>query len=80
MQLINNSMKSNLRFKLFVVCLALIAIPAMVSAATKNVKIKHSVMVGNGIAKFIPKGYDASKIPSLAIVKEPQELGKLPSG
>lgn len=35
MQLINNSMKSNLRFKLFVVCLALIAIPAMVSAATK---------------------------------------------
>ena len=80
MQLINNSMKSNLRFKLFVVCLALIAIPATVSAATKNVKIKRSVMVGNGIAKFIPKGYDASKIPSLAIVKEPQEQGKLPSG
>lgn len=80
MQLINNSMKSNLRFKLFVACLALIAIPATVSAATKNVKIKRSVMVGNGIAKFIPKGYDASKIPSLAIVKEPQEQGKLPSG
>lgn len=34
-------------------------------------------MVGNGIAKFIPKGYDAKKVPSLAISKEPEEQGKL---
>lgn len=37
-------------------------------------------MVGDGIAKFVPKGYDARQMPSLAIECEPQERGPLPAG
>lgn len=59
------------------VFMAFMTIPTIAEAATKNVKIIRSVMVGNGIAKFIPKGYDAKKVPSLAISKEPEEQGKL---
>ena len=36
-------------------------------------------MVGDGIAKFIPEGFDAQKIPSFAIEKEPREQGALPA-
>ena len=35
-------------------------------------------MVGDGIARFIPKGYDAEKIPTFAIADEPEEKGSLP--
>ena len=38
------------------------------------------MMVGEGIAEFIPKGYDAEKIPSFAIDGEPEETGNLPEG
>ncbi len=34
------------------------------------------MMVGEGIAEFIPKGYDAEKIPSFAIDGEPEETGQ----
>lgn len=56
------------------VCL-LAAFPVWVSAATKDVRTVHSAMVGDGIAVFIPKGYDAEKIPSFAIEDEPSEQG-----
>ncbi len=72
-------MKTCIKIKLLAM-LAVMAVPIAVMAATKNVKIKRSVMVGNGIAKFIPKGFDAKKIPSLAIEKEPAEQGALPEG
>lgn len=38
------------------------------------------MMVGEGIAEFIPKGYDAEKIPSFAVDGEPEETGNLPEG
>lgn len=70
-------MKNIFYLKVIAVFMAFMTIPTIAGAATKNVKIIRSVMVGNGIAKFIPKGYDAKKVPSLAISKEPEEQGKL---
>lgn len=70
-------MKNIFYLKVIAVFMAFMTIPTIAEAATKNVKIIRSVMVGNGIAKFIPKGYDAKKVPSLAISKEPEEQGKL---
>ena len=57
---------------------ALVAMPLWSSAAVKNVKVTQGVMVGDGIARFIPKGYDAEKIPTFAIADEPEEKGSLP--
>lgn len=70
-------MKNIFYLKVIAVFMAFMTIPTIAEATTKNVKIIRSVMVGNGIAKFIPKGYDAKKVPSLAISKEPEEQGKL---
>ena len=51
----------------------LTAFPLLADAATQKVSIKQSVLVGDGIAKFIPEGFDAKKVPSFAIEKEPRE-------
>ena len=58
----------------------LTALPLLADAATQKVSIKQSVLVGDGIAKFIPEGFDAKKVPSFAIEKEPRERGILPIG
>ena len=57
----------------------LTAFPLLADAATQKVSIKQSVLVGDGIAKFIPEGFDAKKVPSFAIEKEPRERGILPA-
>ena len=57
----------------------LTAFPLLLNASTQKVDIARSIMVGNGIAKFIPEGFDAKKVPSFAIEKEPREQGTLPS-
>ena len=44
-----------------------------------NVKMEKEVMVGDGIAKFVPKGFNLSQMPSFALKAEPQEKGMLPS-
>lgn len=44
-----------------------------------NVKMEKEVIVGNGIAKFVPKGFNLSQMPSFALKAEPQEKGMLPS-
>ena len=41
----------------------LTALPLLADAATQKVSIKQSVLVGDGIAKFIPEGFDAKKVP-----------------
>ena len=56
----------------------LTALPLLADAATQKVSIKQSVLVGDGIAKFIPEGFDAKKVPSFAIEKEPRERGHTP--
>ena len=40
----------------------LTALPLLADAATQKVSIKQSVLVGDGIAKFIPEGFDAKKV------------------
>lgn len=67
------------RIRKAIICL-LASLPLLANASTHKVSITRSVMVGNGIAKFIPEGYDAKRMPSLAIEKEPRENGTLPSG
>lgn len=44
-----------------------------------NVKMKKEVMVGEGIAKFMPQGFNLKQMPSFALKAEPQEKGMLPS-
>ena len=44
-----------------------------------NVKMEKEVIVGDGIAKFVPKGFNLSHMPSFALKAEPQEKGMLPS-
>lgn len=44
-----------------------------------NVKMEKKVIVGDGIAKFVPKGFNLSQMPSFALKAEPQEKGMLPS-
>lgn len=44
-----------------------------------NVKMEKEVMIGDGIAKFVPKGFNLSQMPSFALKAELQEKGMLPS-
>lgn len=44
-----------------------------------NVKMEKEVMVGEGIAKFVPQGFNLKQMPSFALKAEPQEKGMLPS-
>lgn len=44
-----------------------------------NMKMEKEVIVGDGIAKFVPKGFNLSQMPSFALKAEPQEKGMLPS-
>lgn len=44
-----------------------------------NVKMKKEVMVGEGIAKFVPQDFNLKQMPSFALKAEPQEKGMLPS-
>lgn len=44
-----------------------------------NVKMEKEVIVGDGIAKFVPKGFNLSQMPSFSLKAEPQEKGMLPS-
>lgn len=67
-------------------CIKTVAISLLVTlslstnASTRKVNVARSVMVGNGIAKFVPDGFDAKKVSSFAIEKEPREQGALSSG
>ena len=58
----------------------LTAFPLLADAATQKVSIKQSVLVGDGIAKFIPEGFDAKKVPSFAFEKDVREAYSLPIG
>ena len=51
----------------------LVTLSLSINASTRKVNVARSVMVGNGIAKFVPDGFDAKKVPSFAIEKEPRE-------
>jgi alpha-glucosidase len=60
--------------------LLFIGLPVSITfAANESVQTARAAQIGDGIAWFIPSGYDAKKTPSLALVAEPQELGALPA-
>lgn len=45
----------------------LVTLSLSINASTRKVNVARSVMVGNGIAKFVPDGFDAKKVPSLQL-------------
>lgn len=50
------------------------------TASAQDIKIEKKVMVGDGIAKFIPAGFNLKQMPSFALKGEPREQGDLPAG
>jgi len=48
------------------------------SAYAQTIPIQRSALVGQGIALFIPEGFNASQTPSLILKKEPAVIGQLP--
>jgi len=42
--------------------------------------MEKKVMVGDGIAKFVPQGFNLKQMPSFALKGEPKEKGTLPAG
>ena len=74
---INNNMNFN-HLKTAMICLLAVCIQ-ITHAGTQQVNIERSFMVGDGIAQFIPTGYDAKKIPSFALQSEPRKKGELAS-
>ena len=43
-----------------------------------NVKTEKVTLVGTRIVEFVPEGYDASRTPSLMLVREPEKIGEMP--
>ena len=76
---LRRKVKSWTKVSTMMACL-MAALPLWAEATARQLKIERSVMVGEGIAKFIPKGFEAAKIPSFALEKDPPEQGKLPDG
>ncbi|HEY9508539.1 MAG TPA: TIM-barrel domain-containing protein, partial [Verrucomicrobiae bacterium] len=51
-----------------------------VTGSVQSVAITNSSMIGNGIAEFVPAGFDSPQTPSLSLVAEPVVTGALPNG
>lgn len=59
---------------------AVVAAFCLIRAEAAPVAVKSGVMVGEGIARFVPEGHDPAKNPSFSIAREPKATGKLPDG
>ena len=55
------------------------ALSGAVGASAADVPVASTALVGDGIALFVPQGYDPSKTPSLMLEKEPVYTGALPA-
>lgn len=56
-----------------------VALSGAVGASAADVPVVSTAMVGDGIALFVPQGYDPSKTPSLMLEKEPVYTDALPA-
>ena len=77
MSIHNDVSNSNMVNLMIVGVLGMLCFTGWLSA--HNVKMEKEVIVGDGIAKFVPKGFNLSQMPSFALKAEPQEKGMLPS-
>ena len=48
------------------------------TAFAGDVKTEKVTLVGTRIVEFVPEGYDASRTPSLMLVREPKKIGEVP--
>lgn len=62
------------------ICLTVLLSSVLTGLSAKNIRLEKKVMVGKGIAKFVPRGFDAQSMVSFALKAEPAETGKLPDG
>lgn len=62
--------------------LSLLCLVAMLfevhTALAGDVKTEKVTLVGKRIVEFVPEGYDASRTPSLMLVREPEKIGEVP--
>lgn len=62
--------------------LSLLCLVAMLfevhTALAGDVKAEKVTLVGKRIVEFVPEGYDASRTPSLMLVREPEKIGEVP--
>ena len=56
-----------------------VAFAGATAANAAPVEVASTAMVGDGIALFVPQGYDPAKTPSLMLEKEPVYTAALPS-
>ena len=61
------------------ICTMLLSLAGFGCASARNVKLAKEVLVGEGIAKFEPKGFNAPSMVSFALKEEPEEIGALPA-
>jgi alpha-glucosidase len=64
--------KNNIAFMFTLACV-------VNAAAQKNVPIQSKTIVGDGIAMFVPEGFDKIKTPSLILENEPVSKGNIKS-
>jgi alpha-glucosidase len=65
------------------VFLAAVAAGRLLFACTQSAQAAPSqsaFLVGDGIAEFVPPGYDRARTPSLALASEPEWIGEAPAG
>lgn len=55
-----------------------IGLASSATGSVEAVAITNSTLVGQGIAAFVPAGYDSNQVPSLSLVAEPVSMGALP--
>ena len=58
------------------ICTMLLFLAGFECASARNIKLAKKVLVGEGIAKFEPKGFNAQSMVSFALKEEPEEIGK----
>ena len=56
------------------------ALLALFACAVSAFADPHQAQVGQGIAVFVPSGYDPATVPSLALAAPPTETGPVPAG
>jgi alpha-glucosidase len=56
-----------------------IGLASAVTGSVQTVAVANSSMIGQGIAEFVPAGYDSSQSPSLSLLAEPVATGSVTS-
>jgi len=56
-----------------------IGLNSTTTGSVESVAVTNSIMIGQGMAEFVPAGYDSNQVPSLSLLAEPVATGSLTS-